>query len=262
MNMIKGQLNDLIRYRDLLKNLVKKNIKLKYRRSFLGYIWSILNPLLIMIILAIVFSQMFNRNVDNFPLYLFTGLLLFNFMNQTTSQSIFSVVDSAALLKKVYVPKYVFVVARVTSGLVDLGFSMAALVLIMLFTRASFSWINLLCIFPVLQVYIFSLGLSLFLAQANVFFRDIQHIYSAVTTAWLYVTPIFYPMEMLPENVRFLVEHFNPMYFYIVQFRAFVYDAGLPESEFVVKGCITAVFFLLIGIVSFKKGQDKFILYI
>ena len=170
MNYIKGHCNDFFRYKDLLKNLVKKNIKLKYRRSFLGYLWSILNPLLIMIILAIVFSQMFNRNVENFPLYLFTGLLLFNFMNQTTSQAIFSIVDSSALIKKVYVPKYIFVVARVTSGLVDLGFSMAALLLIMIFTRATFSWINLLCFFSVLQVYIFSWGLSLCLAQANVFF--------------------------------------------------------------------------------------------
>ena len=94
------------------------------------------------------------------------------------------------------------------------------------------------------------------------FFRDIQYIYSAITTAWLYVTPIFYPMEMLPEYVRFFVELFNPMYFYIAQFRAFVYAGTFPESELVIKGCVTAVFFLLLGLITFKKNQDKFILYI
>ena len=114
-------------YRDLLRLLVVKDIKLKYRRSILGYVWSILNPLLIMSVMAVVFSAMFKRNIENFPVYLFCGQLLFNFMNSSTHVAIFSITANAPLLKKTYVPKYIFTVAKITSGMVDLVFSLGAL---------------------------------------------------------------------------------------------------------------------------------------
>src|SRR5699024_9092638 len=118
---------EFMKYKDLLKLLVVKNVKLKYRRSFLGYVWSILNPLLIMVVMTIVFSTMFSRNIVNFPVYLFCGQLLFNFMNSSTHQAIFSITSSSAMLKKAYVPKYIFTLARITSGMVDLVFSLGAL---------------------------------------------------------------------------------------------------------------------------------------
>ena len=121
--------NIFFNYKDLLKQLVLKDLKLKYRRSFLGYVWSVLNPLLVMIVMAIVFSTMFNRNIKNFPVYLFCGQILFNFMNQSTHQALSSINGNAALLKKTYVPKYIFTFAKITSGLIDLIFSMGALVL-------------------------------------------------------------------------------------------------------------------------------------
>ena len=249
-------------YRDLIRLLVAKDIKLKYRRSILGYVWSILNPLLIMSVMAVVFSTMFNRKIENFPVYLFCGQLLFNFMNTCTHQAIFSITANAPLLKKTYIPKYIFTVAKITSGMVDLCFSLGALLIVMIFTGANFAWTNLLFPLVILQLYVFCLGLGLFLSQANVFFRDIQYIYNAVTTAWMYLTPIFYPIDALPENLQWIIKHCNPMYFYVAQFRDLIYSGRLPGYGIVLAGCVTALVALVVGIWSFGRSQDKFILYI
>ena len=262
MNRLKHFFKEFWQYKDLLKLLVSRNLKLKYRRSVLGYVWSVLNPLLTMTVMAIVFSTMFSRNIENFPVYLFCGQLLFNFMNNSTHQAISSITGNASLLKKTYVPKYIFTVAKITSGMVDLVFSMGALLIVMLATGARFTWYFLLFPLVILQLYIFCVGLGLFLAQANVFFRDIQYIYNAVTTAWLYLTPIFYPLEALSEELIWVVKHCNPMYFYIGQFRDLVYIGTMPGPVIILSGCVAALAMLGIGIWSFARSEDRFILYI
>ena len=262
MKRIVRQIKTAFKYKDLLLELVSRDIKLKYRRSFLGYVWSILNPLLIMIVLTIVFSSMFRFEITNYPVYLFTGNLIFNYMSQATNMSLNSVLDNAALIKKAYVPKYIFVLSRVLSSMVDLIFSLAALVIVMAVTRSQFSFYTLLFPFVFLQLMVFTLGLSLFLAQACVFFRDVRYIYNAVITAWTYLTPIFYPVEMLPEGVKWCVKHLNPMYFYVGQFRDVIYANRLPGIGIVLEGCIVAVLMLIVGVWSFSRTQDRFILYI
>lgn len=257
-----GHVQNFWRYRDLLKLLVVKQIKLKYRRSFLGYVWSILNPLLIMVVMTVVFSAMFDRNIQNYPVYLLCGRMLFDFMKTSTNQSIFSITGNGALLKKCYVPKYVFPLARVTSALVDLVFSMGALVIVFVFTGHKITWYALLFPLVLVQLYVFCVGLGLFLAQANVFFRDIQFIYNAVTTAWMYLTPIFYPIESLPQKLIWVIQHLNPMYFYIEQFRNLVYAGCMPQTYLIVSGCGAAVLMLLVGVWSFMRSKDRFILYI
>ncbi len=262
MNVWKSRILTFWKYKDLTIQLVSRDIKLKYRRSFLGYLWSVLNPLLIMLVMTVVFSTMFSKNIENFPVYLFTGQVLFNFMNTSTHQAIFSITGNSALLKKSYVPKYIFTASKITSSLVDFFFSLGALVIVMLVTNAKFSPYALLFPFVALQLYLFCMGLGMFLAQANVFFRDIQYIYNAVTTAWMYLTPIFYPIEQLPENIQWIIKHLNPMYFYVGQFRDLIYYGRMPGHIIILAGCITSLFMLFIGIWSFKKNQDKFILYI
>lgn len=256
------RLKNCWKYKDLLKQLVQRDIKLKYRRSFLGYLWSVLNPLFIMLVMTVVFSNMFKRNIDNFPVYLFTGQVMFNFMNQSTHQAISAITANSTLLKKTYVPKYIFPLSKITSGLIDFFFSLGALVIVMIITGAKFSFYNLLFPFVAIQLYVFCTGLGLFLAQANVFFRDIQYIYNALTTAWVYLTPIFYPLDALPDELAYGIVNFNPMYFYISQFRSVVYSNTLPIGTDVLKGCVAAIVMLVIGIVTFRKNQDKFILYI
>ncbi len=249
-------------YKDLLVQLVTRDLKLKYRRSVLGYLWSVLSPLMIMAVQVVVFSQMFKRNIPNFPVYLLSGQVLFNFMNQSTHQAIRSILDSASLIKKVYLPKYIFTVSKITSGLIDLVFSLGALIVVILVTGVGFSWHFLLFPLVLVQLYVFCLGLGLFLAQANVFFRDVQYIYTVVTTAWLYLTPIFYDIEFLPEQLRGVVRWCNPMFYYVDQFRSVALYHTLPDGAMVLAGCGAALLMLLLGGLCFARKQDDFILYI
>lgn len=257
-----ARLQGLYKYRDLVKQLVMKDLKLKYRRSFLGYVWSVLNPLMVMIVMYMVFSHMFRFDVANYPAYLIIGQTLFTFMTEATGQAIYSITGNGSLLKKIYVPKYIFTLSKVTSSLVNLLFSMGAMLIVFMATRVSFSPYMLLTPAVLLELYVFSLGVGLFLAQAAVFFRDIQYIYSVLTTVWMYLTPLFYPMEQLPQAMQESIRLFNPMYHYITQFRTLVLQRTLPEAGTFLYGACLAMIFLAFGTWSFFKSQDRFILYI
>ena len=262
MNLLKYRLKTLFKYQDLIKELVTRDLKLKYRRSFLGYLWSILNPLLIMIVLSLVFMNLLGKGIENYPVYLLTGRLLFDFMKSSTTSAMKSVTGNASLLRKVYVPKYIFTLAKVTSCMMDLVFSIGALLIVMVATRAPFHWQFLLAPLVIAQMYLFSCGLGFFLAQLNVFFRDIQYIYSAVLTAWLYLTPIMYEIDRLPQTIQTCIKVLNPMYYYVAQFRDLVYYGRFPGPRIFWGGWLMALLALFIGIWSFQKTKDKFILYI
>ena len=262
MSTFRYRINTFFQYKDLIKELVSRDIKLKYRRSFLGYIWSVLNPLLIMIVMTVVFSAMFKRNIENYPVYLLCGRMLYEFMTTSTNGAMRSVTGNASLLKKTYIPKYIFTLAKVTSCLIDFIFSLGALFIVMLATGVTFHWQILMIPLVILQIYIFCCGLGFLLAQLHVFFRDIRYIYKAVTTAWMYLTPIFYPLEQLPDIVQLLIKSVNPMYYYVAQFRDMVLYGQVPGPRIFWGGWIFAFVMLFIGVWSFKKNKDKFILYI
>lgn len=262
MSTFRYRVNTFIQYKDLIKELVSRDLKLKYRRSFLGYVWSVLNPLLIMIVMTVVFSAMFKRNIENYPVYLLCGRMLFEFMTNSTNGAMRSVTGNASLLKKTYIPKYIFTLAKVTSCLIDFIFSLGALLIVMVATGATFHWQILLTPLVIVQLYIFCCGVGFLLAQLHVFFRDIQYIYKAVTTAWMYLTPIFYPLEQLPDIVQLLIKTGNPMYYYVAQFRDMVLYGRLPGPRIFWGGWVFAFVMLFIGVWSFKKNKDKFILYI
>lgn len=262
MSSFQYRIKTFMKYKDLILELVSRDLKLKYRRSFLGYLWSVLNPLLIMLVLTAVFSKMFNKDIENYPVYLLCGRTLYDFLKLSTNNAMKSVTGNAQLLKKTYVPKYIFTLAKVTSGMVDMVLGFGALFIVMIITGADFHWTILLFPVVVLQIYIFCCGLGMLLAMLNVFFRDIQYIYQAVMTAWLYLTPIIYPMERIPENLRFLVRYFNPLFYYVDQFRDFIYEGVLPEAQIFWGGWAFAFGMLIIGTWAFQKKKDQFILYI
>lgn len=256
------KLQRFFQFDELLKQLIVRDVKLKYRRSYLGYLWSILNPLMLMMVLVIIFSNLFRFDIPNFPLYMIAGQTIFNFMTEATNMAVGSITGNAALLKKTYVPKYIFTVARVGSSLVNLLFSFGALLLVMIFTSSEFSWNLLLIPIVILQVLIFSMGISLFLAAATVFFRDIQYLWGVITTMWMYLTPLFYPTSIIPEEYRWAYINLNPMYQYIEQFRAIVLHSQMPDLSSITMGSIIALISLAMGAWYFNKKQDKFILYI
>ena len=256
------RLRVFLRYRELFFQLVSRDIKQKYRRSVLGYVWSMLNPLLTMIVLIIVFSNLFGRGVDHFPIYLLIGNLLFSFMNGSVSRALPSVLGNASLLKKIYVPKYIFTLAAVTSELVTFLLSLGALIIVVIATKAPISWRFIFTVIPILELYVFSVGLGLFMAQATVFFRDTIYIWNVVSMAWMYLSAIFYPVSILPGMVNHIVTHYNPMYFYITMFRNFtIGSAGMGSLDLAIRGGITAILMLFIGLVSFSYSKNKFILY-
>lgn len=261
---MKIRIETFLKYDGLMEQLVVRDLKLRFRRSFLGYLWSILNPLLVMLVMVIVFSNLFDRSgsIPYYAVYLISGRTVFEFIVSSTNDAMRSITGNASLIKKVYVPKYVFTLSKVTSGIVNFVFSMGALLIVMVFTGTPFTWYFFLFPVVVIQLYVFCCGVGFFLAQANVFFRDIQHIYTAITTAWMYATPIFYSVEQMSGKARFVIEYLNPAYYYVKQFRCFVYEGCLPEPRLVIGGCLFALISFVIGIFSFKASQDKFILYI
>jgi lipopolysaccharide transport system permease protein len=258
---VSRRLQIFFKYRELFFQLVSRDIKLKYRRSVLGYLWSILNPLFTMTIMSVVFSTMFARGIQNYSVYLLCGSLLFSFMNSAVSRAIPSVTGGAALFKKIYIPKYIFTLASVTSEFVTLLFSLGALIIVILATRLPLSWHIVLAPIPIIELYLFSLGLGLFFAQAFVFFRDIQYLWSVFSTAWMYLTPVFYPVSMLPGSVRFAVTTFNPLYYYIAQFRYFVLGDDTGWKLEALRGALAAAAMLFIGLAAFSRNKNKFVLY-
>lgn len=263
MKRLVGKFNRFFSFKELLKQLIIRDIKLKYRRSYLGYLWSILNPLMMMLVLVTIFSNLFSRfDIPNYPLYLISGQIIFSLMTEATNMSVGSILGNASLIKKTYVPKYIFTMSKVGSSLVNTLFSLGALLIVMLATQATFSWTILLAPLVLIQVFIFSLGLGMFLSAAAVFFRDIQYLWGVVISMWLYLTPIFYPINIIPEEYQTIYKSINPMYWYLEQFRDIVLYTRLPDLHSVYMGFSLAFLVLLLGAIYFNKKQDEFILYI
>lgn len=249
------------RYKYLLINLITKDVKLKYRRSVLGIFWSVLNPLLMMIVISAVFSNIFRVNIDNFPIYYLTGSTLFNMFSETTNYSMMSVLEAKSLIKKVYIPKYIFPLEKCMFGFVNFLFSMIAVAFMYIIFGYPIYWTILLFPVPVIYTLIFSIGLGLILSALSVFFRDIVHLYSVLLTAWTYFTPIMYPYDILNDKIK-LIMHLNPMFHYVKYFRDVLMYKTIPNLETNLICISISVGTLIFGLLFFKSKQDKFILYI
>ena len=258
--MFKAYIETFKKYKYLLVNLITRDFRVKYRRSVLGIVWSMLNPMLMVLVLNAVFSRVFRFQIDNFALYLISGQTIFNFFNESTSSAIFSIVEASALIKKVYIPKYLFPLEKVLFAFVNMLFSLAAVVMLLLIYRVPFSWTMLLFFVPLIGALMFSCGFSLIISCLCVFFRDLKHLYSVLLTAWMYMTPIIYPISIVQDSwIRYIV-YINPLTTYVETFRSVVMYNQLPSAEQLLIGFGYGVVFLIIGLVVFRKGQDKFIL--
>lgn len=249
------------KYKYLIYVLVDRDIKKKYRRSILGVLWSLLNPLLMMLITAMVFSTLFRFDVENYILYLLIGQVAFSFYSEATNFAMGSILENASLIKKVYVPRYLFPMSRVASSCVNLLFTIPAVLFMMCYT-GQYPTIDVLSFaVPLILFLIFALGVGLILSAAVVYFRDVFHLYSVLITALNYATPIFYPEKIVPEEYRFLMEY-NPIYYFVKGFREVFYSGGLPSMDNTIICAEIAIIALILGIIIFRKAQKKFILYI
>ncbi len=254
---------DFKRYTPLLRNLVTKDIKIKYRRSVLGIAWSILNPMLTMLVLTQVFQMLLKLEVDNFATYYIVGASLWNFFAEASSISLDAILGSASLIKKVYIPKYIFPLEKCLFSLVNLCFSFIAVIIVMIIQGVYPTFTTLLFPIPVLYCFIFTCGMSLFLSAVTVYFRDIAHLYSVFLTLWIYLTPILYPISLLEGHpLIYNVVRFNPMTHYITYFRDVVMENTVPglTDNLICIGMSLGVF--IIGALVFRKAEGKFILHI
>lgn len=254
-------IQNFMKFQPLLSELISRDIKIKYRKSVLGVLWTLLNPLLMMIVLSVVFSNLFRYDIENFPLYLLSGQIIFNFYNDATSTAMTAIIGNAALIKKVYVPKYLFVISRVFSSFINLMASFTALMLVMIATRAELHWTVILSLIPLALLMLLSLGIGLILAALTVKFRDIMHLYSVFTTVLMYLTPVIYPMSILPEWLEKIVL-LNPLTNILMMFRDVMINNTLFDFWALIVAIVETIFFMVMGLYIFYKNQDQFILNI
>lgn len=249
------------KYRFLIRQLVSRDFKTKYKRSILGVFWSFLNPLLTMLVQYFVFSTLFQSDIPNFAAYLIIGTVMFNFFSEACGMALTSILSNAGLITKVYMPKYIYPLTRVMSSLVNLLISLIPLVVVCLVTGVQFKKSAVLALFFLMCLVIFSLGLGLLLSSSMVFFRDTQFLWGVFNMMWMYATPIFYPETILPDNFKFVLQ-INPLYYFLKNARVCILDGISPEPFTYVQCFLIALGMLLVGALVFRKNQDKFVLYL
>lgn len=275
---IKSHKDNFLKYRYLLGELVQKNIKLQYRDSVLGLLWTFLQPLLTMIVLSIVFSNLFGRDsakVVNYPVYLLSGRLLHEFFTQSTKRAMKSIRSKSGMIKKVYVPKYVYPMSQVISSFVTFLISLTVLVVVIAFFNIAkinpitITWRVVYCLIPIITLFFLSLGAGMLLAALNVFFKDIENIYDVFCLLLFYVTPIVYSMDKLgfkEGSIILKIFKLNPMYGIIGNFRAAILwgaDFSANWDKILMLYTMTAALVaMVVGFAVFYKTQDKFILHI
>ena len=208
-----------------------------------------------------VFSTLFKNQIPNFPVYILTGQLMFNFFSESTNLAMVSIVENGSLIKKVYIPKYIFPLSKVLFSCVNFMFASFGLILIMLITGVKFKLLMILGFIPVVYLLFFCFGVGLILSTVASFFRDMFHLYGVLLTALTYLTPLFYPQEIIPEKYRVFM-NYNPLYYYIRMFRSIFYEGELPSINLHLICIALSVISILIGILVFQKNERKFILYI
>lgn len=249
------ELYDLTRYRDLVVQLISRDIRTRYKRSVLGIGWTLLNPLLMMAVLTVVFSQMFRANIQHYAVYLLSAQLVWIFFAQSTTQAMNSLTWGGPLISKIYLPRSVFAVSQVGLGLVNLSLALIPLFAITVLSGAGLTWALLWLPVPMLLVACFALGIGLLLSTLAISFPDVVEMYQVLLTAWYFLTPIIYPLSALPESSRALM-NLNPAYHLIEAFRAPIYGGVAPEPITLVAGTGAALVTLLAGWLLFTRAAD------
>ncbi len=243
-------------YAFVIRQLTSREIKRKYARSYLGIVWSVLNPLLSMAVLSLIFSQLFRRSIENYPIYYLTGYILWQMFTGATTAAMTTLVDNKPLLLKVKFPMDLFVLTRVYTALINLGYSLAAYVVMLAVFRIAPKWTMLLSPVIILLLFLFSLGISYMLAAAYVFFGDVKHLYTVALTLWMYCSAIFYPVEQLQGVIRVVIQN-NPLYVYIHCMRGAVMTGELPGGTEWLQMVLWGAGACLLGVMVFRKNRNS-----
>ncbi len=251
------ELKQAYHYRYLISQLLRRDIVTRYKRSFLGIGWTMLNPLGTMIVLSIAFSQLF-KMTEGYPAYVLSGLIAWNFFSQTTNASMVNLVWGGGLLQRIYLPRTSFALAAIGTGIVNTVLTIIPLIIVMLILGVPIRVTFLFFPIPLFLLALFSLGFGLILSTLAVYFPDVAEMYQIILTAWMYLTPIIYPEEILPENIHFIISTFNPMYSLVKLFRIPIYYGRMPTANEFVLPLILAIVVFIVGWLFFTNRSDEF----
>ena len=252
---------NFLKFQPLLKELIARDIKVKYRKSVLGVLWTLLNPLFMMIVLSVVFSNLFKFDVEYFPVYLLSGQLIFNFYSEVTTCSMSAIIDNGPLIKKVYVPKYLYPLSSVLFNYVIFLISLIVLAMVSVILGVKPTFYLLQAPIALILILIMSYGCGMILATIGVFFRDMEYLWSVALMLVMYTCAIFYYPEKLLKSGWAWILKYNPLYCVIDIFRCSVFGKAMNIHYFAY-ALIFSVVAMVIGLLCFKKKQDDFILYI
>jgi ABC-2 type transport system permease protein len=250
------ELLSLYKYRSLVRQFVSRTIKTRYKRSVLGVLWTLLNPLMMMVVLTVVFSHIFKFAIEHYPVYVLSGLIMWSFFSHTTSTAMGEMIWSGSLMNRIYVPKTVFAVSAIGVGLVNILISLVPLLLIALVLGVHLTPAILVIPLSIFLLSLFALGIGLILAAAAVYFADILPVYEVVLTIWMYATPIIYPVDAIPPNYTWVLK-LNPMYYLIQIFRTPIYDGILPSPQvWLIAISVSLLTFIVGGLIFTWKSNE------
>ncbi len=244
------------RYRYLLGQLIRRDILTRYKRSVLGVAWTMLNPLGTMLILSLVFSNLFNAD-GSYPVYILSGLLAWNFFAQGTNAAMSGLMWGSSLMKQIYVPRTIFGVSAIGTALVNQLLSLVPLMIVILTTRSPLFLTLLFLPVAIILLAFFTLGIGLILSTLSAYFPDVSEMYQILLTAWMYLTPIIYPETIIPENLLWAF-HSNPMYHLVKMFRLSIFEGRLPSMAEFLPALSWGVGVLVVGWLFFTSKSDEY----
>ena len=250
------EIREIRRYKYLILQLTRRDILARYKRSFLGVAWTMLNPLGMMIILSIVFSQLFSA-IKSYPAYILSGLVAWNFFAQSTNAAMSGLVWGGSLIQRIYIPRTAFGVSAIGTALVNLLLSLVPLLLVMLVTKIPITIAILFLPVSIILLACFALGIGLILSTMAVYFPDVAEMYQIILLAWFYLTPIIYPEEILPQNLHWIFS-LNPMYYLVNLFRLPLLSGRFPTFEEILPAAICGIGALVFGWIFFTSKSDEF----
>ena len=245
----------------LFQQLVHRDFTKRYKRTVLGIAWSMIAPLLSLLVMRIVFTSLLGSEIEHYTVYLFSGQLIFSFFSDSTNEGMSSLLDNADIFTKVNVPKYMFLLSKNISSLINFGLTLIIYFLFVLADGIAVTWKFVLLLYPVACLVVFNLGMGLILSAIFIFFRDIQYLYRIFTTLLMYMSAVFYSIETFPKIGQYLF-FLNPVYLYIRYFRKIVIDSTIPSVEFHLLAAAYALIALGIGCMIYKKKNHSFLYYV
>ena len=252
------ELREIFRYRNLVSQMVRRDILTRYKRSVLGVAWTMLNPLGTAVILVLVFSNVFGIASPGYPIYVLSGIIAWNFFSQTTNAAMVNLVWGGDLLRRIYIPRTIFAISSVGTGLVNLCLSLVPLLFFVIIFKIPITPALLFLPVPILFLAMFSLGIGLLLSSIAIYYSDVAEMYQILLMAWFYLSPINYTDALLPDKILALIKIFNPMYYLINLFRIPILNGAIPEISFILISGAWAIVSIIIGWFVFTKRADEF----